>query len=46
MVYTSLGPANVDTVRDAVAKAIENIGLDRAAFYTLPIPKALTYLGG
>ncbi len=46
VVYTSLGPANVDTVRDAVAKAIENIGLDRAAFYTLPIPKALTYLGG
>ena len=46
VVYTSLGPANVDKVRDAVAGKIESIGLDRAAFYTLPIPKALTYLGG
>ena len=46
VVYTSLGPANVDKVRDAVAKKIDSIGLDRAAFYTLPIPRALTYLGG
>ena len=46
LVYTSLGPANVDNVRDSVAKKIDEIGLDRAAFYTLPIPRALTYLGG
>ena len=46
LVYTSLGPANVDKVRDSVSKKIDEIGLDRAAFYTLPIPRALTYLGG
>ncbi|MDA1045437.1 MAG: hypothetical protein O3A82_00735 [Verrucomicrobia bacterium] len=46
LVYTSLGSANVDKVRDSVAKKIDEIGLDRAAFYTLPIPRALTYLGG
>jgi len=46
LVYTSLGPVNVDKVRDSVAKKIDEIGLDRAAFYTLPIPRALTYLGG
>ena len=46
LVYTSLGPVNVDNVRDSVAKRIDEIGLDRAAFYTLPIPRALTYLGG
>jgi nitrogen regulatory protein PII len=46
LVYTSLGSANVDKVRDSVAKRIDEIGLDRAAFYTLPIPRALTYLGG
>ena len=46
VVYTSLGPSNVDNVRDSVAKKINEIGLDRAAFYTLPIPRALTYLGG
>jgi nitrogen regulatory protein PII len=46
LVYTSLGSANVDKVRDSVAKKIDEIGLDRAAFYTLPIPRALTYLVG
>jgi nitrogen regulatory protein PII len=46
LVYTSLGSANIDKVRDSVAKKIDEIGLDRAAFYTLPIPRALTYLGG
>ncbi|MFP6901654.1 MAG: hypothetical protein VCA36_11975 [Opitutales bacterium] len=45
VVYTSLGAASVDKVRDATAKKIDAIGLDRSAFYTLPIPKALTYLG-
>ena len=46
LVYTSLGSGNVDNVRDAVSGKIDEIGLDRAAFYTLPIPRALTYLGG
>jgi nitrogen regulatory protein PII len=46
LVYTSLGSASIDKVRDSVAKKIDEIGLDRAAFYTLPIPRALTYLGG
>ncbi|MFP6855217.1 MAG: hypothetical protein VB980_05480 [Opitutales bacterium] len=45
VVYTSLGPKSVDKVRDAAVKKIDAIGLDRAAFYTLPIPRALTYLG-
>ena len=46
VIYTSLGAGNIDNVRDSVAKKIDGIGLDRAAFYTLPIPRALTYLGG
>ena len=29
-----------------VQKDIEKLGIDRFAFYTLPIPRALTYLGG
>ena len=46
LVYTSVGPNNVDTVRESVQKDIEKLGIDRFAFYTLPIPRALTYLGG
>ena len=46
LVYTSVGPSNVETVRDSVQKEIESLGIDRFAFYTLPIPRALTYLGG
>ncbi len=46
LVYTSVGPSNVDTVRESVQKDIEKLGIDRFAFYTLPIPRALTYLGG
>ena len=45
VVYTSLGASSVEKVRDATAKKIDAIGLDRSAFYTLPIPRALTYLG-
>ncbi|MBO94920.1 MAG: hypothetical protein CMI32_08515 [Opitutales bacterium] len=45
VVYTSLGAASVEKVRDATVKKIDAIGLDRSAFYTLPIPRALTYLG-
>ncbi len=45
VVYTSLGLSSVEKVRDATAKKIDAIGLDRSAFYTLPIPRALTYLG-
>ena len=46
LVYTSVGPSNVDSVRESVQKDIEKLGIDRFAFYTLPIPRALTYLGG
>jgi hypothetical protein len=45
LVYTSVGPANVDSLRDSLSKKISSLGIDRYAFYTLPIPKALTYLG-
>ena len=46
LVYTSVGPNNVDSLREALAAKISSLGIDRYAFYTLPIPKALTYLGG
>jgi len=46
LVYTSVGPSSVASVRDSVQKDIEKLGIDRFAFYTLPIPRALTYLGG
>jgi nitrogen regulatory protein PII len=46
LVYTSLSPAVVDEVTDKVTKSAESHGIDRYAFYTLPIPRALTYLGG
>ncbi len=45
VVYTSLGAGNLDKVRDATSKKIDSLGIDRTAFYTLPIPRALTYLG-
>ena len=45
LVYTSVGPNNVDSLREALAAKISSLGIDRYA-YTLPIPKALTYLGG
>jgi nitrogen regulatory protein PII len=46
LVYTSVGPNNVDTLRSSVEKTISDLGIESYAFYTLPIPKALTYLGG
>ena len=46
LVYTSLAPASVDNVMGEISSKIEEIGIDRYAFYTLPIPRALTYLGG
>jgi len=46
LVYTSLAPNAVDSVMDKVAYKISGLGIDRFAFYTLPIPRALTYLGG
>ena len=45
VVYTSLGPTNVDKVRSAMVKKLDAQGIARSAFYTLPIPRALTYLG-
>ena len=35
-----------DEVIQKVSDKIDSIGIDRYAFYTLPIPRALTYLGG
>jgi len=46
LVYTSVGPNNVESVRESVQQEIEKLGIDKFAFYTLPIPRALTYLGG
>ena len=46
LVYTSVGPDSVDSVRTTVGDKISSLGIDSFAFYTLPIPKALTYLGG
>jgi len=45
LVYTSLAPSAVESVRDKVAAQLQLLNIDRFAFYTLPIPKALTYLG-
>ena len=46
LVYTSVGPNNVESVRESVQQEIVKLGIDKFAFYTLPIPRALTYLGG
>ena len=46
LVYTSVGPNSVESVRESVQQEIEKLGIDKFAFYTLPIPRALTYLGG
>jgi nitrogen regulatory protein PII len=46
LVYTSVGPDSVESLRDTVSKKISSLGITQFAFYTLPIPKALTYLGG
>lgn len=46
LVYTSVVPDKVDQLRNTVSEKISELGIDRYAFYTLPIPKALTYLGG
>jgi nitrogen regulatory protein PII len=46
LVYTSVGPNSVNDLRSAVEDKISSLGIDRFAFYTLPIPRALTYLGG
>ena len=46
LVYTSVGPNSVDSIRESIQAEVEKLGINRFAFYTLPIPKALTYLGG
>jgi len=46
LVYTSVGPDSVESLRDTVTSKILSLGINQFAFYTLPIPKALTYLGG
>jgi nitrogen regulatory protein PII len=46
LVYTSVGPNSVDALRDKVSSSLNDKGIKRFAFYSLPIPRALTYLGG
>lgn len=46
LVYTSVGPANVDDLREKIEAKLASLGINRFASYTLPIPRALTYLGG
>ena len=46
LVYTSVGPDSVNSLRDAISDKVSSLGIDRFASYTLPIPRALTYLGG
>ena len=46
LVYTSLAPSSVENVLAKISAKIDATGIDRFAFYTLPIPRALTYLGG
>ena len=46
VVYTSVGPNSVEPLREKLTSKMESLGIDRFAFYSLPIPRALTYLGG
>ena len=46
LVYTSVGPGSVDDLRQNITDRIISMDMERFAFYTLPIPRALTYLGG
>lgn len=46
VVYTSVGPDNVDSLREKLTAKMESLKINRFAFYSLPIPRALTYLGG
>ena len=46
LVYTSLAPSSVESVMNQISEKVQALGIDRYAFYTLPIPRALTYLGG
>ena len=46
LVYTSAGSNNVDALREKLTEKLSGLGIDRFAFYSLPIPRALTYLGG
>ena len=46
LVYTSVGSNKVDSLREKLTEKLSVLGIDRFAFYSLPIPRALTYLGG
>jgi nitrogen regulatory protein PII len=46
LVYTSVGPNSIDALREKVSSKLNEKGINRFAFYSLPIPRALTYLGG
>ena len=44
-IYLALAPNMVDKVKDAIKAVSKKEGIDEVCFYTLPVPKALTYLG-
>ena len=46
LVYTSVAPDTVDSLREKLTENLAELGIDRFASYSLPIPRALTYLGG
>ncbi|HAE12228.1 MAG: hypothetical protein CMI21_02965 [Opitutae bacterium] len=46
LVYTSVGPDSVDSLREKLTSRLTELNISRFAFYSLPIPRALTYLGG
>jgi nitrogen regulatory protein PII len=44
-IYLALAPNKVDSIKDAIKKKADEAGIDEVCFYTIPVPKALTYLG-
>ena len=46
LVYTSVGPDNVESLREKIEAKFVSLNVSGFASYTLPIPRALTYLGG
>ena len=46
LVYTSVGPDSVESLREKIESKLVSLNVNGSASYTLPIPRALTYLGG
>ncbi len=46
LVYTSVGPDSVESLREKIEAKLVSLNVSGFASYTLPIPRALTYLGG